>query len=202
MKSFRQHSLENYIYSCKTKARCRQGQSKQWLICVRKWARILLPPVPLPGDWRIGLAALLSLPSPREYLGCVREQLLLMQRREEEGPSTSWYSANVPHACLSYPSWRQMQQEASSLTACSEGSSSPGMLILFPFIPSWCRWPVFTLATAKNSWTCFSVNGAKIWPNPACSRWVHSCRKRMSIPSKTQSYRQPLWDKTGTTCLG
>lgn len=53
-----------------------------------------------------------------------------------EGPSTSWYPANVPRVRPSHPMWSQMQQKASALTARSEGTSSPGALVLslsFPF---------------------------------------------------------------------
>lgn len=100
-RSFGQHSLENYIYSCKTKARSRQSQGKQLFSCGRKWAHVPLPPSPLPEGWRARLAALLSLPPlpPREHLGCVREQPPLARRsgeREQAPPGTLVMSPAPP----------------------------------------------------------------------------------------------------------
>lgn len=46
---------------------------------------------------------------------------------------------------------------------------SPAALALFPFLLFWWRWPKFRLALDEKSWTGFAVNVAKIWPNPVCS---------------------------------
>lgn len=68
------------------------------LSCGRKRAHIPLPPSPLPESWRAGLAALLSLPMPRERSGCVREQPLLAGRSGErdQGPPGTLVMSPAP----------------------------------------------------------------------------------------------------------